>query len=144
MGFLPHKIRLLSQQLQDLEAQPVSEEIEEKLISVRATIQEMQKQEEEIWKSKSCIQWLTTTDMNTKFFHLSTVIRRRRNDIILLQDSTGLWHSDRLEVGNLLADHFKSRYHTSNLILSSNIAKVLSLLVSDIENFSLCKQPDER
>lgn len=143
VGFRPHKIRSLHQQLSDLEGQPTSEEIEETLFSVRATLQKVLKQEEDLWKSKSRVQWLMTSDMNNKFFHLSTVIRRRGNDIVLLQDSMGCWHSDRLEVGNFLVDHFMTLYNSSNPIMSPVIFEVFTPLVSDSENLFLCKKPDE-
>jgi hypothetical protein len=35
-------------------------------------------QEESLWKTKSRELWLTATDLNTIFFHTSTLIRRRR------------------------------------------------------------------
>lgn len=35
----------------------------------------LQKMEEDLWRQKSRTTWLTTRDLNTKFFHLLTVIR---------------------------------------------------------------------
>lgn len=44
------------------------------------TLAAQRKHGESLWRSKSCIQWLATSDLNTSFFHLSTVIHRRKND----------------------------------------------------------------
>lgn len=45
--------------------------------------------EEEFWQLKSRINWLNEGDANTKFYHLFTLHRRRRNRINALQDSVG-------------------------------------------------------
>ncbi|XP_059658320.1 uncharacterized protein LOC132304584 [Cornus florida] len=61
-------------------------------------IREIQKQlhtlrrEEEIyWYQKSRVQWLRHGDKNSKFFHAST-IRRRRNHISSIENPTGQWN----------------------------------------------------
>ena len=52
------------------------------------------KQEEEFWSVKSRYNWLIQGDRNTKFFHISTLIRRKRNKISSLQDNQGNWVHD--------------------------------------------------
>lgn len=52
------------------------------------------KLEEEFWKLKSHINWLQQGDANTKFYHLTTIKRRRRNQITALKDSVGNWIYD--------------------------------------------------
>jgi hypothetical protein len=42
-----------------------------------------------LWKNKSRKTWLTCKDLNTRFFHTSTLIRRRRNVVDLLKTSPG-------------------------------------------------------
>lgn len=59
-------------------------------MTMRKALQEELKREELLWKHKSRVTWLTTKDLNTKFFHLSTIIRRRRNAIeFLTQNGRG-------------------------------------------------------
>lgn len=144
MGVLPQKIKRLQQQLIDLEQQPFSEETEEALMSIRSNLQSAMKQEEELWKAKSRIQWLTTTDLNIRFFHLSTVIRRRRNDINLLQDGSGHWFSERTEIGNLFLNHFKALYTSTAPLMHPEMAELMHPVSTDFENRFLCKRPDER
>lgn len=44
-------------------------------------------QEELLWKQKSRVEWLKERDKNTRLFHLSTLIRRRRKKVdCLLND----------------------------------------------------------
>lgn len=43
------------------------------------------------WLQKSRNTWLREGDQNTKFFHLSTVIIRRRNKLEGLNNVEGVW-----------------------------------------------------
>lgn len=47
-------------------------------------------------------------------------------------------------MGNLLVDHLEALYSTTNPSRSSDITDLFPLVVSDSDNFSLCKQPDDR
>lgn len=49
------------------------------------------KQEETLWAMKSRIDWLTEEDNKTKFFHTSTLVRRKTNRIYGLKDNLGNW-----------------------------------------------------
>lgn len=52
---------------------PYNLEMEKNLVGV---LDELLQWEEELWKQKSRVRWLTTSNLNTKFYHASTVIRR--------------------------------------------------------------------
>jgi hypothetical protein len=49
------------------------------------------KLEEELWALKSRVGWVVEGDRNTKFFHTSTIVRRRANKIVRLRNSVGEW-----------------------------------------------------
>ncbi|WCJ37916.1 hypothetical protein M5689_019010 [Euphorbia peplus] len=44
------------------------------------------RQEELLWFQKSRTQWISQGDRNTKFYHLSTIIRHKRNKIEAIQN----------------------------------------------------------
>ena len=46
-------------------------------------------QEEILWHQKSRAIWIVSGDGNTKYFHTSTIIRRRRNRMESLKDDNG-------------------------------------------------------
>lgn len=58
---------------------------------ISALLLEAQKKEGELRHQKAHITWLQTPDLNTHFFffHLSTIVRRRRNGIEALQNAQG-------------------------------------------------------
>lgn len=55
-------------------------------------------QEEMLWLQKSRIEWLKLGDNNTRLFHTSTMVRRRRNKIHMLKESKGRWVEGREEL----------------------------------------------
>ncbi|KAL4317972.1 hypothetical protein GQ457_18G007610 [Hibiscus cannabinus] len=57
-------------------------------------------QEERFWHQKSRSAWIANGDRNTRFFHASTLARRKRNSIRMLRIGDGAWcdGSDQLRV----------------------------------------------
>jgi hypothetical protein len=49
------------------------------------------KKEELMWHQRSRAKWVTDGDRNTKYYHLKTVTRRRKNNILMLKDENGNW-----------------------------------------------------
>lgn len=47
------------------------------------------RQEELMWFQRSRVMWLADGDQNTKYYHLKTVNRRRKNKIITIKDDSG-------------------------------------------------------
>ena len=96
------------------------------------------KLEEEFWALKSRVGWVVDGDRNTKFFHTSTIIRRRFNKILRLKNSVGEW----LENSDIIRDHIQSAF--IDLFSSSHTASIPCLgpvpfapRVSDEESLAL-------
>jgi hypothetical protein len=84
------------------------------------TLDNLLLQEETLWRNKSRETWLTYKDLNTKFFHTSTIIKRRRNAIDFLKLSSGVWSSERQEIGNYFTSYFRNVFTSSILILDED------------------------
>lgn len=67
-------------------------------------------QEEALWQAKSRINWLTLGDRNTSFFHKSTIIRRRNNNISSIEDNLGTTSYDPYIIKSIIYDFFKISY----------------------------------
>ncbi|XP_020412737.1 uncharacterized protein LOC109947231 [Prunus persica] len=63
-------------------------------------------QEDVFWKQKSRVSWLQGGDRNTKFFHITTLVRRRRNRIERLKDINGDWISSKEGLKTLAVEYF--------------------------------------
>ena len=46
-------------------------------------------QEQKLWALKSRINWMVQGDRNTAFFHVSTLVRRKRNQILAIKNGVG-------------------------------------------------------
>jgi hypothetical protein len=99
--------------------------------------------EEILWRSKSRDTWLTCKDLNTKFFHTSTIIRRRSNAVNFLKLDSGVWVSSRAEIGGNLSSHFTNIFTTSNPPIDSEMLDLFSPIISAEENVILSSIPTE-
>ncbi|XP_016434006.1 uncharacterized protein LOC107760469 [Nicotiana tabacum] len=71
------------------------------------------KNEEDFWKLKSWINWLNERDANNRFFHTSTLNRRRRNRILSLKEESGNWLYDQGDIKTSILSFFKNLYTSS-------------------------------
>lgn len=77
---------------------------------LRLELDEILHREETLWYQKSRVDWLCDGDRNTTFFHLSTLIRRWRNNIVSIKNGDGNWMHEKSLVKNLFVDFFTSLF----------------------------------
>lgn len=97
------------------------------------------KQEEDFWKLKSRIQWLNEGDANTRFFHFSTLQRRRRNHITSLKDYAGIWTFDNLVIKDSIFQYFNSLFTTEQLSSLKTYTQSSTSFLSDANCLSLTR-----
>lgn len=68
--------------------------------------EELRDSETMLWKQKSREKWIQEGDRNTKFFHLTTLVRRRRNKIDGLFDAHGSWSDSHVVMKGIAKDFF--------------------------------------
>ena len=76
-------------------------------------------QEEMIWFQKSREKLLALGDRNTKKFHTSTIIRRRRNKIESLKTDDGRWVTDAKELELLAVNYYKKLYSLEDVAVGT-------------------------
>lgn len=81
--------------------------------------------EEDFWALKSRTNWLFDGDRNTRFFHLTTIERRRANKILALKDPLGAWNYEESMIKHILISHFSSLFTTSKLSVSRDFSTQL-------------------
>lgn len=75
---------------------------------------EVLRQEEVLWMQQSRVDWLRLGDSNTKFFHTTTLVRRRRNKVRMLKDEFGQWVEDAERLKNLAVDYYDHLFKSEN------------------------------
>ena len=71
--------------------------------------------------------WVKEGDRNSRFFHLSTIIRKQRNCIS--------------EIQNYFLEKFSSFFSSSLPLFPENLENLIEPCVTDQENLELCKIP---
>lgn len=81
--------------------------------------------QEAFWLQRSCLNWDLMGDMNTRFFHTTVMIRRRRNRIEAIQNVAGVWLVTEKEIRGEFVRHFKTIYKADTNWNSNNLSKLL-------------------
>ena len=97
-GHCQIRIDVLLTKIQEIQKADCTEENYRKEAHLQAKLNEWLLRNEILWKQKSREVWLKEGDKNSKFFHFSTIIRRRRNSIDALKNDSGEWITDRGEI----------------------------------------------
>ena len=85
----------------------------EEIVEVSKKVDLLRCQEESFWLQRSRVQWLKEGDANTRFFHQSTLNRRRRNSVVSLKDNSGALVDNLNSVRKLVDEHFVKLYTSS-------------------------------
>uniref|UniRef100_A0A803PJF5 Reverse transcriptase n=1 Tax=Cannabis sativa TaxID=3483 RepID=A0A803PJF5_CANSA len=93
--------RLVVKQAGPIQNEPINDYNIMKEAEIQLEILSTEENMNRIWKQKSREGWLRFGDDNTKFFHKSTLIRRRRNFMGCVNDDTGEWVRDRTDIGKM-------------------------------------------
>lgn len=73
---------------------------------LRLELYDILNREESYWYQKSKVDWLRDGDRNTTFFHLSTIVRRWKNNILAIKDNDGNWLHDKQRVKEHIVQYF--------------------------------------
>ena len=65
---------------------------------------------ETLWFQKSRMERLKDGDRNTKYFHTSTIIRRRNNRVDALRDQSGNWCTNQAQIKDTVLTHFQQLF----------------------------------
>lgn len=127
-------------ELQDLLEQNQTDDLvkrEEVFISELDVVVE---QGELIWFQKSREKYIAFSDRNTRYFHTSTVIRRRRNMIKALKDDEGQWVLSQPELELLAIGYYKKLYSMEDVELAVELLPTEGFTVLNREKTKLLEK----
>ncbi|XP_050259106.1 uncharacterized protein LOC126704118 [Quercus robur] len=93
------------------------------------------------WQQKFREIWLKDGDRNSRFFHLTTLVRRRRNFISDIKQEDSSWISGREAIQEYFIANFQSLYQSSRPQIPENLENLIEACVSAEENVELCRIP---
>uniref|UniRef100_A0A803QPG7 Reverse transcriptase domain-containing protein n=1 Tax=Cannabis sativa TaxID=3483 RepID=A0A803QPG7_CANSA len=120
-----------------IQVQPVSSTLLQEESALLSRISELSIRKESMWRQKSREIWLKVGDRNSKFFHASTVIRRRRNGITANKNRVGGWETKTHRMGTVFNEFFGELYKAEGTALDGAFYDLFSPLVTVEENTML-------
>jgi hypothetical protein len=85
--------------------------------------------------------WLKDGDKNSKFFHLSTVIRRKRNSIDAIKNDAGEWLTNKKDIRELVVDKFSQLFTEEHVSFPQDLEQLISPAISSSDSAGLCRIP---
>lgn len=77
--------------------------------------------EEILWCQRARHKWIQFGDRNTKFFHTSMLIRKKRNKVEALKDKRDNWVTDKDKLKEMANQFFRDLYSKEELVVSNSI-----------------------
>ena len=77
---------------------------------IKGKIRDTWNSEEKIWFQRARINWLNFRDKNTRFFHQTTMQRRRRNKVLKVKDANGVWCEEEIKVIECYANYYQGLF----------------------------------
>ncbi|CAN1146936.1 hypothetical protein LINPERHAP2_LOCUS15567 [Linum perenne] len=143
-GHIFKRKRLLERRLQQLELLTQSNRSDRLAAaeeSVRIELEKTLWQENLLWLQKSRMQWIKDGDHNTKFFHLSTLRRRKANQIQGLKLEDGTWIFDDPGMKEVAVNHFLDLFKAGSVTSLEPGAAIFANPLSDAEGQQLAHHP---
>ena len=85
--------------------------------------------------------WLKDGDRNSKFFHLSTIIRRKRNSIDTIKNDARIWLTCKKEIRNHMVAKFTELFTEETVSFPSDLEHLILPSIFPTDNTILCRIP---
>lgn len=118
---------------------PSQENLEEEA-NLLLELEEWQAKEDIKWKQKSRELCLKEGDHNSKFFHASTIIRRK-NNIAEIKLENGNYIYENEDIEKYFEKHFQELYNSSNPNFPRDLENLISTCMEPEENEDLIRMP---
>lgn len=94
-----------------------------------------------MWRQKSRELWLKAGDKNSKFFHLSTIIHRRRTNIDAIKSEDGQWITNSNSIRKLFYNNFKEHFKEEPTYFPTHLNHLILPCITKDKNHELIKIP---
>ena len=135
-GMTQHKIKNLESKLQQIQLGNQLDDVEQSNILEELRVQ--RERLESIFKQKSREVWLKEGDRNTKFFHTSTLVRRRRNKIVKIKAGKD-WIQGKEEIKNYFIREFKELFYSNIYVIHEDLEGLAEHRILEEDKCSLLR-----
>ena len=90
-----------------------------------------------VWRQKSRELWLKLGDKNSKFFHLSTIIHRRRNNIDAINNEEGTWIHESGQIRDKFQEDFINLFKEEEVYFTEHRDHLVLPCITKEENEGL-------
>ena len=94
-----------------------------------------------MWRQKSRESWLKDGDRNSKFFHISAIVRRKKNAIDAIRGEDGEWIVKYSDIKDYLVGNFQHQFTEEPINFPWDLENLISPCISEAENDLLCQIP---
>ncbi|CAN1294642.1 Transposon TX1 uncharacterized 149 kDa protein [Linum perenne] len=131
VGANKERINHILSELQRLENLESTESRQTEQKELRDSLKVCWKIEESYWSQRARVQWLRLGDKNTRFFHASTVQRRKRNTILGLRGNEGEWIEDSGELGEHITSFYKGLFSAEKNVVDFSILNGYPMVIDE-------------
>ena len=133
---------IIEQRKIELEEAMTSAQDDAPLIAIiNQDLREAYKAEEDFWRQRTRVLWLSLGDRNTGYFHATTKGRKALNSITVLEDVNGEVHYKEEMITKTIVNYFTELFTSHEAEREQIVHDALTPLVSDAENELLVREP---
>ena len=111
---------------------------------LQGELNEWLRRNEILWRQKSRETWLKDGDKNSRFFHISTIIRRKHNSIDAIKDYRGEWLICKKDIREHVVEKFFNLFTEEPVVFPSDLNQLILPAITDEENLELCSIPSHQ
>lgn len=134
------QVRGFKNQVAELKEKLASIQAELLLVETKSEEQGLNDKSDKIWEQEDQqekLNYLRFGNRNTKFFHLTAIQRRQRNQIIQFKDENAICVSSASKISKIVKTYFLSLSNVDQVYLSDVINSVLSIAYFSFCNWSV-------
>jgi exonuclease III len=136
-GFCHYHIQKLTNLISEIQGKPATEENARREAYLQSDLNEWLTRSDLLWKQKSRELWLKNGDRNTKFFHLSTIIKRRHNSIDAIKTDEGVWIIDAKLLREFISEKFEVLFKVEDVTFPQDLDNLIPQSITAVENEEL-------
>lgn len=144
-GRLQTKINDIRVQIAANQSSPPTADSLQKDKALQDSLDGLLLKEQILWRDKAKELWLEEGDQNSRYFHVSTIIRRRKNHIAHLLNRDHVAVTDCDEIGQVFVDFYKDLFSSSNHVIPPTLVALFPdpLSTQNVRGIADIPSPEE-